>query len=457
MNERKIHCRHVLTADGWADDMVLGVDTFGQISSMVSGKACDSDSHLNGPVIPGMPNLHSHGFQRMIAGMTGERSAAGDSFWGWREAMYRLANRISAQQIEDCMAWVYSEMLTAGFTSCAEFHYLHHRPDGKAYEQRAETSLRVLAAADTSGMPVTLLPVYYNVSGFGAQSAGEGQRRFGNDPEAFMEIYESIGKAIKPTDHHRLGFAPHSLRAVPADHLAFLLDALSSQAVPVHIHIAEQQGEVDDCLEFNGARPLEWLLGNAAVNENWCLVHATHMSDSERRTAAGSGAVAGLCPTTEADLGDGFFETRQWIDAGGVFGIGSDSNVRVSVSEELRLLEYTERLKSQQRNVLQDEHMSCGRFLYQHAARAGAQALGQDVGAISVGNRADLVELEDEHPHLQGRQGDPVLDSLVFAGGKEFVRSVWSAGKQVVHQGQHVDADRLKNRYLDVVKDLFPT
>lgn len=457
MSERTLYCSRILTADGWANDMLLGIDANGQIRSMVSGKASDSDSRLNGIIIPGMPNLHSHGFQRMIAGLTGERSVSGDSFWGWRDAMYRLANQISAQQLEDCMAWVYSEMLTAGFTSCAEFHYLHHRPDGSAYEQPAETSLRVLTAAGASGMPVTLLPVYYNVSGFGARHAGEGQRRFRNDPETFMEIYTALGEAINSTDHHRLGFAPHSLRAVPADHLAALLDDLDSQSLPVHIHIAEQMDEVDDCLEYSGARPVEWLIANADVKENWCLVHATHMSESERRNAARSGAVAGLCPTTEADLGDGSFDTRQWLSDGGIFGIGSDSNVRISVSEELRLLEYEERLKSQHRNVLQDDHRTCGRFLYEHAARAGAQALGQNVGTIKVGNRADLVELDDDHPQLLGRQGDAILDSLVFAGGKELIKSVWTAGKQVVSRGKHVDTEAIRGRYIKAIKELNGT
>jgi len=454
MNRQTIYCRQILMADGWMDHMLLDIGPDGLISRVSSGKPAGSDICLNGPVIAGMPNLHSHGFQRMIGGLTGARNHAGDCFWGWRDAMYRFANRITAEQLEDCMAWVYAEMLTAGYTSCAEFHYLHHQPDGKPYKQRAETSLRVLSAANTSGIALTLLPVFYRVAGFGRQSAGVEQRRFLNSLDDYLQLYTTCAKAIDRQNLHTLGVAPHSLRAVPADDLKILLESIGETA-PVHIHIAEQLAEVHECQEYMGARPVEWLLDNAPVNDRWCLVHATHMNGTERRDAAHSGAVAGLCPTTEADLGDGFFETAKWLMDGGCFGIGSDSNLRISVAEELRLLEFSERLRQGRRNILQDESRTCGRFLYEHAAMSGARALGQNTGSIKAGNRADLVELDGSHPLLAGRAGDTILDSLVFAGGTDMVRSVFVAGKQLVADGHHINEATLRESFSTTMKALL--
>ncbi|MFT5138569.1 MAG: formimidoylglutamate deiminase [Lysobacterales bacterium] len=455
MAATRIYCRQALLVDGWRNDVLLEVDSNGLIGSISSGLPGSADVQLCGTVIPGMPNVHSHGFQRMISGLTGGGAESTGNFWGWREAMYRFANKITSEQLEVCMAWVYAEMLMAGYTACAEFHYLHHQPDGGAYSQRAETSLRILSAADSSGIAVTLLPVLYSVSGFGQMSTGHEQRRFSNKLDEYLEILQTCRKAIDGQSLHCLGIAPHSLRAVHSEELKNLLESISTERMPIHIHIAEQAAEVEASKEYLGARPVEWLLNNVALDQNWCLVHATHMLESERLDAAATGVVAGLCPTTEADLGDGFFDTAAWLREGGRFGIGSDSNLRISVSDELRMLEYSERLRQERRNILCTDFQSCGRFLYEHAATSGAQALGQHCGVIETGRRADLVELDNSHPLLVGRQEDAILDSLVFAGGREMNRTVYVAGKRLVEDGQHINETALKAGFSRVMKELL--
>jgi len=453
--ETSIYCRSALLANGWAENIVLEIGQHGLIDRISAGKPGDANTSLNGPVIPGMPNLHSHGFQRMMAGLTGSAADSEDSFWGWRDAMYRFANRISADQLEACMAWVYTEMLLAGFTSCAEFHYLHHQPNGTPYDCVAETSLRVLNAADSSGIAVTLLPVLYRVAGFGQQTTGAGQQRFRNSLDNYLGLLQICQQTVRKQNLHHLGIAPHSLRAVPADDLRNLLETSGLQDMPVHIHIAEQTAEVQACMDYLGGRPVDWLLNNVRVDKNWCLVHATHMKDSERQAAAKSGAVAGLCPTTEADLGDGYFDAQAWLEYSGRFGIGTDSNLRISVSEELRLLESTHRLRLEKRNVLHDGTKSSGRFLYEHAAESGAMALGQNTGMIKQGCRADLVELDESHPLLLARKDDEILDSLVFAGGADMVKSVFVAAKQCVFDGKHVREDELRKGFSSAMKALL--
>jgi formimidoylglutamate deiminase len=455
MTGTRIYCRHALLAGGWANDVLLEIGSGGLIGQISTGQPECTDVQLHGTVIPGMPNLHSHGFQRMISGLTGGRTESTGNFWGWREAMYAFANRITAEQLEDCMAWVYAEMVMAGYTSCAEFHYLHHQPDGVAYSQPAETSLRILSAANSSGIALTLLPVFYSISGFGQASASHEQRRFSNNLDNYLELLGACRKAIGQQALHCMGIAPHSLRAVDIDELKNLLELFSTEQIPKHIHISEQIAEVKACIEHLGARPVEWLLNNADVDKNWCLVHATHISDSERTDAAASGAVAGLCPTTEADLGDGFFDTAAWLSEGGCFGIGSDSNLRISVSDELRLLEFSERLRQERRNILRNDFQSCGRFLYEHAAISGAQALGQKCGVIETGNRADLIELDGEHPLLAGREDDAILDSLVFAGSREMIRTVYVAGQRLVEDGHHINESALKTGFSKVMKELL--
>jgi formimidoylglutamate deiminase len=438
--QREICCDSALTPGGWISPARICLDEKGMITEV--SRLERSARPVAGPVVPGMPNLHSHAFQRQMAGLTETAGAnnigLADTFWTWRAAMYRLADRITPAQLRSVSAWLYAEMLEAGFTSCAEFHYLHHQPGGQAYADLAEMSRALLQAADTCGMALTLLPVLYCRSGFAAQGVADQQRRFFNSPDRFLQLLEACKRLVENHPLHRLGIAPHSLRAVSAEQLREVLRAPELECLPVHIHIAEQLAEVEECRSLLGARPVEWLLHNFEVDSRWCLVHATHLEAGELGKAAASGAIAGLCPSTEADLGDGFFAAESWLAAGGRFGIGSDSNLRVSVAEELRLLEFGCRLRQRRRNVLADEGKSCGRSLYERAVAGGAQALAQETGKIATGYRADLVELDANHPLLEGRSNDAMVDTWLFAGGSSMVRSVWVAGKQQVVEGRHV-------------------
>jgi formimidoylglutamate deiminase len=451
----KIHCNILLQGDRWRRDAVLSVTQDGLISGIEQDTPDSADIALGGIVVPGMPNVHSHSFQRLIAGLTGPRGRQRDSFWSWREAMYRTANRISPEQFGAVAQWVFLEMLKEGFTSCVEFHYLHHQPGGAAYANPAEMSMRVVEAASASGIGLTLLPVLYCSSGFGHDRVDEEQSRFANTAEQYLRLLETCDNAIGNRPLVALGLAPHSLRAVPAAILHEVLQSWPDRRCPVHIHIAEQPAEVEACMEHLGARPVEYLLGQFGVDRRWCLVHATHMTTDEARTAAGSGATACLCPTTEADLGDGVFRTAGWLQAGGRFAIGSDSNVRISVAEELRLLEYNERLASGQRNVLASDGSSCGRFLYQHAASSGGVAAGQAVGQLGQGFRADLVELDAAHELVAGRSPDEALDSWIFAGDRSMLNSVWVAGRRVVTGGRHAGESESRSAFAQVMTEML--
>lgn len=451
----KIYCKMLLQGGDWCEDAVLDVGDDGVIRGIEKDAPQSADVVLNGTVVPGMPNAHSHSFQRLIAGLTGPRGGERDSFWSWREAMYRMANRVSPAQFGAVAQWVFMEMLKAGYTSCAEFHYLHHQPGGAAYANLAEMSIRVIEAAALSGIGLTLLPVLYCSAGFGRDRVSEEQSRFANTPDAYLRLLEICNDAIAKQPLATLGMAPHSLRAVPAELMLEVLRSWPDRDCPVHIHIAEQPAEVKDCQDHLGARPVEFLLREFEVDRRWCLVHATHMTPEEARLAAASYATAGLCPTTEADLGDGVFRTADWLQAGGSFAVGSDSNVRISVPEELRLLEYNERLASGQRNVLTSAGMSCGRFLYQHAAKAGGVALGQAVGRLEAGFRADLVELDGNHELLAGRNPDAMLDSWIFAGDGSMLNSVWVAGRRVVSRGRHAGESNGRATFAQVMKELL--
>ncbi len=450
----KIYCETLLQGDNWQNDAVLDIAADGFISSIATGRADSADHRIHGIVIPGMPNAHSHCFQRLIAGLTGPQGNHSDSFWSWRNAMYRCANRISPQQFGQVASWVFTEMLKAGYTSCAEFHYLHHQPGGKTYANPAEMSEQLITAAKSSGIAMTLLPVLYSSAGFGMDGVNEEQRRFAHSADSYLGLLEIVSKSVSSDPLLAMGLAPHSLRAVPTGLLREVLQSWQDTECPIHIHIAEQPAEVEDCISHLGARPLEWLLDQFTVDKRWNLVHATHLSDSELQMAAATNANAVLCPTTEADLGDGVFRTADWLAAGGRIAIGSDSNVRISVIEELRMLEYNERLRSGQRNVLTGSDSSCGRFLYQHTAQSGAAALGQAVGRLESGYRADLLVLNPEHEMLSGREPDAVLDSWVFAGDKSMLDSVWVAGKPVIQQGNHQADASLRAAVMKTIKEL---
>ncbi|CAG9168973.1 formimidoylglutamate deiminase [Cupriavidus pinatubonensis] len=448
MNEARILAPHALLPTGWARDVLLAWDTAGRLTTVQAGASASADvPRAAGPVLPGMPNLHSHAFQRGFAGLTEYRSvtqggdpAGADSFWSWRTLMYRFALRLSPDTLEAIATQLYIEMLRAGYTSVCEFHYVHHDIDGKPYADAAEMSLRLLRAAERVGIGMTLLPVLYQTAGFGDKPAVAEQRRFLHDTDAMLRLLERLAPACAQHGA-RLGLAPHSLRAVPQQSLTHALAGLHAMdaTAPVHIHIAEQQREVDDCIAQTGIRPVEWLLDHAEVDARWCLVHATHMDWDERRRLAHSGAVAGICPTTEANLGDGVFEAAPYLAQHGAWGIGSDSHASVSVAEELRMFEYGQRLALQQRNVLASEsHMQVADRLYLEAVAGGARATGRAVAGLAAGQQADFVVLDGSHPTLAGLDGAQALATHVFANhGHETLAEVRTAGRCRVQHGTH--------------------
>ena len=438
---QSLFASHALLPTGWARDVLLQWDAQGHYTQIdVGATAPVGVPHTSGPLLPGMPNLHSHAFQRGFAGLSEFRAQSQDSFWSWRTLMYRFASKLSPQHLEAIATWLYLEMLEAGYTSVCEFHYLHHDRDGTPYANDAELSLALLRAAQATGIGITLLPVLYQDSGFGSKAPTDGQKRFIRSTDNILRLLEQL-QPMCAAQNAMLGLAPHSLRAVAPQALQDAvqgLHALNAQA-PVHIHIAEQMAEVDGCLAWSGQRPVEWLLNHLPVDRRWCLVHATHMTPDEYQRAAATQAVAGLCPLTEANLGDGIFDLPRWEQGGGVWGIGSDSHIGVNAAEELMALEYSQRLQSQQRNVAASaEHPHVATHLMQSAVQGGAQAAGRAVAGIALGQQADLVALQDGHPALEGLPVAEQLDAHVFASSRtSAIDSVWVAGQQVVVQGRH--------------------
>jgi formimidoylglutamate deiminase len=431
-----------LLPNGWARNVLLTWDAQGRLTTVAPDSAAPAGvPQAAGPLIPGMPNLHSHAFQRAFAGLTEYRSYQQDSFWSWRVLMYRFASRITPQQLEAIATWLYVEMLEAGYTSVCEFHYVHHDLDGQPYADDATLAHCLLRAAKNAGIGLTLLPVLYQTSGFGGTPPNEGQQRFIRSTDSMLRLLERL-KPECEAQGARLGLAPHSLRAVPPDSLREALnglDALDATA-PIHIHIAEQVAEVDACLQWSCQRPVEWLLDHAPVDKRWCLVHATHMSLSESLRAARSGAVAGLCPSTEANLGDGIFDMPTWRAAHGAWGIGSDSHATVNAAEDLMLLEYSQRLATRQRNVLaSDEQRQVATAMTLDAVAGGAQASGRAIDGLRVGQQADFLELDASHLALAGLPAPEMLSAHVFASHRtSAIRNVWCAGQQRVQNNRHV-------------------
>jgi formimidoylglutamate deiminase len=419
-----------------AQHVLIDVAADGTIAAVTPGSA-ERGERQTGLVVPGMPNVHSHAFQRAMAGLA-ERAGPGDDFWRWRDVMYSFVARLTPDDVEAIAAQLYVECLLQGYTSVAEFHYLHNAPDGSRYADPAELAHRIVAAAQVTGIGLTLLPVLYRRSQFGGAPPTEAQRRFALSLEAYADLCASLAHCVP------IGIAPHSLRAVTPAELAAAIELARGR--PIHIHVAEQAKEVEDCLAWSGSRPVAWLLDNAPVDQRWCLVHATHVDAEERRRLAASGAVVGLCQTTEANLGDGIFPLREYLAEGGRFGIGSDSNVSVSPTEELRWLEYVRRLETRTRSV------TAG--LFQRALSGGALALGRNAGAIAPGMSADLVVLDTEHPALVGRSGDSVLDSWVFSGSRTPVRDVMVAGQWVVRDGRHRAQEAIAAQFGRVMRRL---
>ena len=447
-----------LLADGWAENVLIEIDADGNFARVTAGAKRGDAEPISGIVLPGMANLHSHAFQRAMAGLAETAAGPGDDFWSWREQMYRFVRVLDPDQVEAIAAQLYIEMLKAGYTAVAEFHYLHHQPDGTPYADRAELSRRVIAAAKATGIGIAHLPVLYNTGGFGGQKAGDGQRRFLNDAEGILDIAARLRADHAGDADVRIGIAPHSLRAVPPEMLAATVAGIQAidPSAPIHIHIAEQVKEVEQCVAWSGARPVEWLLDHAPVDGRWCLVHATHLTGTETTALAASDAIAGLCPTTEANLGDGIFPLAPYLAAGGRLGIGSDSHISVGVIEELRWLEYGQRLLHRKRGVgAGPGRPAVGATLFQTAVDGGAQAIGRASGRIEAGARADLVVLDRDHPALIGRQGDALLDSFVFAGNDSPIRDVMAGGRWRVRDGHHADEQAVAARYRLVMTALL--
>ncbi|MDW4497255.1 formimidoylglutamate deiminase [Sulfitobacter sp. D35] len=454
MKSKEIFAETALLPSGWAQNVSVSVDPSGRIAEVRKDAQPGAFTHRVGVLLAAPANLHSHAFQRAMAGFTETRgSGASDSFWTWRQVMYRFLEQLTPEDVEAITGFVQMEMLEAGYAASVEFHYLHHRPDGEPYADLAEMSGRVCAAAADTGIGLTLLPVLYQYGGIDRRPLGAGQVRFGNDPDRYARLLEGAEAALTglPPDA-RIGVAPHSLRAVDAERLTWASELRPD--APLHMHIAEQVAEVEEIRQATGARPVDWLLDTHAVDGRWCLIHCTQMTEAETVRLATSGAVAGLCPITESSLGDGIFNGESYVGQGGRFGIGSDSNIRISLSEELRTLEYSQRLASSRRAVFAEAGRSTGRVLFEAALSGGAAAAGRDCGAIEAGRVADLLSLDAEATGLLGRAGDQILDSWIFAGDDRLVRDVWSAGRHVVREGRHVARNGIEARYRRTIRCL---
>ncbi|MBU8975262.1 MULTISPECIES: formimidoylglutamate deiminase [unclassified Lysobacter] len=437
------------TPDGWRPDAGFDIDDHGRIRAIESAEPTASASWI----VPGVANLHSHAFQRAMAGLAERQTNPEDSFWTWRETMYRFAARFTPELLQAVAAQLYVEMLEAGYTTVCEFHYLHHAPDGRPYDDPAAMSRALIAAARDAGIRLTLLPVLYMTGGFDGRVLGERQRRFGHDVDAYLRLIETLCEDVGPSLH--VGCALHSLRAVPPQAMRTVLDALPP-AMPVHIHIAEQIGEVQDCLALRNARPVEWLLDNAAVDARWTLVHATHLTAAETQGIARSGATVAICPTTEANLGDGLFPLRDYLDAGGRWGVGSDSHISVSPVEELRWLEYGQRLSTRHRNIaVRADSPSVGETLLRDVARSARNSTGHAIGTFATGEYADAVVLDTDAPALYGLKAEDAVDRWIFSGNRPLVREAYVGGRRVVEGGAHLQRHAIAQRYREAMARLM--
>ncbi|SIQ37797.1 formimidoylglutamate deiminase [Paracoccus thiocyanatus] len=446
-----IWAERALLPDGWAENVRVTVDQ-GRIAAVEKDAA--PQGQRAGLLLPALANLHSHAFQRAMAGLSEAKGPEPrDTFWTWRQIMYRFLDHLTPEDVEAIAALVQMEMLEAGYATNVEFHYLHHRPGGGHYDNIAEMGERIAAAAGRTGIGLTLLPVHYQFGGVDRRPLAPGQNRFGTTPEEFQRLLEGCEDALRalPADAD-IGVAPHSLRAVSPEGLAECVALRPGR--PLHMHLAEQLPEIEEISAAYGCRPVEWLLENHQPDRRWTLIHLTHMTQDETRRLAATGAVAGLCPITESSLGDGIFNGTTWAGAGGRYGFGSDSNIRISLVEELRTLEYSQRLRDRGRAILASPERSTGRVIYQAGLDGGATAAGRETGAIKAGLWADLVAVGLDNPVMAGRKGDQMLDSLVFAGHDGLVRDVWSAGRHVVRDGRHMDRDRIIADYLATIARL---
>ncbi|MGY8985734.1 MAG: formimidoylglutamate deiminase [Sphingomonadales bacterium] len=445
-----------LLEDGWATNVSIS-SVNGLISELiVEGVSRPED--YKGIAIPAMHNLHSHAFQRAFAGLAENWSGGGDDFWSWRSAMYSFLKKMTPKDIEAISSQLYVELLKEGYVSVGEFHYLHHGEGGKHFPSIAETSNKIFMGADNSGIALCHLPVLYQTKGFDGGGLGNSQLPFYNNNQSFMEIFESCLGLAKDDINKNVGVAFHSLRAVSETSMKSVQKSVQKLCpkAPIHIHIAEQTKEVLECLGEHSQRPVKWLLDNFEVGDNWCLVHATHMTDEETKELAKTCAIAGICPTTEANLGDGIFPSQQYLNFGGFFGIGSDSHIGRDPREELRLFEYAQRLIHQRRGILGNEKSKgIGRFLWENAALGGAQALGFNSGVLKVGTRADIAVLNENSPQIYGKKGDAILDGFVFLSGQTPVKDVYVAGKKTIENGFHTNENDIFKNYKTSIDKLM--
>lgn len=441
-----------LLETGWAENVLLEITAEGTIGSVRAGEP--AQAHKTGILLASPANCHSHAFQRALAGMTEKRGPnPSDSFWTWRRLMFRFLDRLSPGDVEAIAAYVQMEMLEAGYAANVEFHYLHHQPGGMAYDNVAEMAERIVAASARTGIGLTLLPVHYQYGGCDKRPLGAGQIRFGNTLDAYAEVFEKSAEAIThlPPDS-RIGVAPHSLRAIATEDIAHHVKLADGN--PVHMHLAEQIAEVEDVLAAHAKRPVEWVLDTMELDARHCFIHCTQMLEHETLGLAQSGAVAGLCPITESSLGDGIFDGVNWFEAGGAIAVGSDSNIRISLSEELRTLDYSQRLRDHSRAALATAEKSTGRRLFDAVNAGGASVSARNNGAIAVGRLADLMALDANAVDLAGKSGDMLLDCYIFTGDDHLVRDVWSAGRHVVKEGTHINRDEILRRYVQVMREV---
>ncbi|MGH1416800.1 MAG: formimidoylglutamate deiminase [Pelagimonas sp.] len=451
-----VWAKTALVGNEWQSNVQLTL-SMGKITRIIANAPADghlANGHQAALLLPAPANGHSHGFQRAMAGLSEARGPSGqDSFWTWRQLMFRFLDHLTPLQVQAITAYAQMEMLEAGFGASVEFHYLHHQPSGQPYDDLAELSARIIAAADISGIGLTLLPVMYQYGGCDGRALGRGQRRFGNDLDRYSQLMSAVRNAVRMLpDDCQTGTAPHSLRAVAARDVQAIAEL--AQGGPVHMHLAEQLPEVAEVQAAYGARPVEWALDNLPIGPNWSLIHLTQMTPQETCDMAQTGAVAGLCPLTEASLGDGIFDGVRWFENGGRMAIGSDSNIRISLAEELRQLDTSQRLRDHSRAALATRQLSTGRRIFQAAAAGGAQAAGRGSGRIEVGAWADLLALDMSHPDLADLSPNTALDTFVFAGGNDMVRDVWSAGRHVVQDRQHIARDAITAAYRKAIKPL---
>ena len=441
-----------LLPQGWARDVRIVISA-GRILTIQTNEPPQPADERACIAIPGLCNVHSHAFQRGMAGLAERRGPSDDDFWTWREVMYKFLGRMTPGDVHAITALAYAEMLETGFTRVGEFHYLHNDESGRPYADPTQMAQAVVQAATETGIGLTLLPVFYAHGGFGGLKPARGQERFISTPDDFSDLVRACRVLVRDLPGAVVGVAPHSLRAVTPEALAMVVPMAAGG--PVHIHAAEQTREVTDCIAWSGQRPVEWLLDHAPVDANWCLIHATHLSENEIARLAASGAVAGLCPTTEANLGDGTFPAATYLAAGGAFGVGTDSNVLIDAAGEIRALEYSQRLFGQRRNILGSElRPSVGASLFAGALAGGGQALGTGPVELREGAPADIVALNGRHPSLFGREGDACLDSWIFAARSGMVDRVWRAGEKVVAGGRHLAMDAILARYRDSLSRL---